>query len=299
MRAIVTTGQNDLHLIDAPVPAPGPGQVRLQVLAAGTNPVDNAIKAGGFHRAGFITQTGNTGLGWDVAGTIDALGPDVSDLALGSTVAALLDEFDVPLGAYADYVVVAADSVAAIPDGIEPTRAVTVGVNALAAEQALDFLTPENGNALLVTGAAGAVGGHAVTLATRRGWKVSALARSTDAEFLTSAGAVELLTELSPDRHFDAAIDAGVVGPPVLDSIRDGGVYVGLQPGGAPDAVRSIGISVVMSHHDGKRMADLMQLVASGQLATRVAGTLPLEDASKALDLVAAGGHRGRWVLVP
>lgn len=299
MRAIVTTGQNDIQLIDAPIPAPGPGQVRLRVVAAGTNPVDNAIKAGGFHRAGFITQTGNTGLGWDVAGTIDALGADVSDLAIGATVAALLDEFDVPLGAYADYVVVAADSVAAIPDGVDPTHAVTVGVNALAAEQALDFLTPDNGNALLITGAAGAVGGYAITLATRRGWKVSALARSTDAEFLTSAGAVEALTELRADQRFDAAIDAGVLGAPVLDAIRDGGTYVGLQPGGAPDAVRNIEISVVMSHHDGNRMAGLLKSVAAGELATRVAGTLPLEDAAKALELVAAGGRRGRWILVP
>ncbi|SDO49557.1 NADPH:quinone reductase [Nakamurella panacisegetis] len=299
MRAIITTGHDDLQLIDTPIPTPGPGQLRLAVRAAGTNPVENTIRSGAFHRAGFITQTGTTGLGSDVAGTVDALGPDVLGPAVGTPVAAALDAFDVPLGAYAEYVVVDADSIAELPVGIDPVRGATVGINALTAEQALDLLSPQAGDRLLVTGAAGAVGGHAVTLATRRGWKVSGLARPDDADFLRSAGAVEVLTELGSAPRFDAAIDAAVLGAAVLEVVRDGGAYVGVRPGGAPESSRGISVTAVQSHRDGPRLAALLKLAASGELSIRVAGTLPLEEAGRALDLVAAGGQRGRRILVP
>lgn len=302
MRAITTTGHDDLHVTETAVPEPGPGELRVAVTAAGVNSFDIAVRRGFFHQLGMITQTDRTGLGWDLAGTVDALGPGVDGPAIGTPVAAMLDNFDVPLGAYAEYAIAPAAGVAVLPDGVDPVAAATVPTNALTADQALDLIDPAAGSRLLITGAGGAVGGYAVTLAARRGWRVTALARATDADFLRAAGAREVLTELpaasGTGGGFDAVFDAAVLVGPALAAVRDGGSYVGVQPSDIPDGPRDITSVAVTSHHDGARLATLLGLVAAGELPTRVAGTLPLADAAQAHANIAKGGQRGRWVLL-
>ena len=301
MRAITTTGNDDLHLIETAVPQPGPGELRVAVTAAGVNSFDIAVRRGFFHQVGMITRTDQTGLGWDLAGTVDALGPGVDGPAVGTPVAAMLDNFDVVLGAYAEFAIAPAAGVAVLPDGVDPVAAATVPTNALTADQALDLIDPAAGARLLVTGAGGAVGGYGVTLAARRGWQVTALARSTDAEFLLAAGAREVLTELptASGTGFDAVFDAAVLVGPALAAVRDGGSYLGVQPSDIPDGSRGITTVAVTSHHDGARLAALLGLVASGELPVRIAGTLPLADAAQAQANIAKGGQRGRWVLLP
>ena len=83
----------------------------------------------------------------------------------------------------ADYVILPADAVAPVPDGIDPVAASTMPLNALTADQALDLVDPSRGDSLLVTGAAGGVGGYVVPLALERGWRVTALARERDREW--------------------------------------------------------------------------------------------------------------------
>jgi NADPH:quinone reductase-like Zn-dependent oxidoreductase len=252
-----------------------------------------------FHQLGWINQPEHTGLGWDLAGTVDALGPGVAGPAVGTGVAALLDTIDVPLGAYAEFTVVPAAGVAVLPDGMDPIVAATVPLNALTAAQALDLIDPAQGRRLLITGAAGGVGGYAVALASRRGWQVSALARSGDAEFLRDAGATELLTELPGTASFDAVVDPAVLVGAALAEVRDRGAYVGVVSAAVPESVRGIRTVAVRVHHDGARLAELLAQVAMGALATRVAGTLPLADAAQAQANIGKGGQRGRWVLLP
>jgi NADPH:quinone reductase-like Zn-dependent oxidoreductase len=308
MRAITTTGHDDLHVIETAVPEPGPGEIRIAVTAAGVNSFDIAVRRGVFHRLGMISRSDQTGLGWDVAGTVDALGSGVDGPPVGTPVAAMLDDFDVALGGYAEFAISPAAGVAALPRGVDPIAAATVPTNALTADQALDLIDPANlvdaeaGRRLLVTGAGGAVGGYAVTLAARRGWQVTALARSTDEEFLRSAGASEVLTELpvaaTDGDGFDAVFDAAVLVGPALAAVRDGGSYLGVQPSDVPRGPRGITTVAVTSHHDGARLAALLALVATGELPTRIAGTLPLVDAAQAQANISKGGQRGRWVLL-
>jgi len=299
MRAIVTTTPGTLQLIQTPIPEPGPGELRIRVAAAGVNAADVTTREGVFHQLGWINQPEHTGLGWDLAGTVDALGPGVAGPAVGTGVAALLDTIDVPLGAYAEFTVVPAAGVAVLPDGMDPIVAATVPLNALTAAQALDLIDPAQGRRLLITGAAGGVGGYAVALASRRGWQVSALARSGDAEFLRDAGATELLTELPGTASFDAVVDPAVLVGAALAEVRDRGAYVGVVSAAVPESVRGIRTVAVRVHHDGARLAELLAQVAMGALATRVAGTLPLADAAQAQANMEKGGQRGRWVLLP
>lgn len=301
MRAIVISqpgGPDALRTIDVAAPEPGPGEIRIRVAAAGVNPVDAGTRAGAFHALGWIHQPEHTGIGWDVAGTVDALGPDVDGPAVGTRVAALLDTLDVPLGTYAERVLVPAAGVTQVPDNLDLTAAATVPLNAATADQALDLLDLRPGSALLVTGAAGAVGGYAVALATGRGFRVTGLARTADADFVRSTGA-ELITELPAKPAFDAVLDAAELGDAALTVVRDGGQYVGVIPAAVPDGVRAISVTAVQVHHDGAQLERLLALAADGTLAVRIAGTLPLADAAEAHRLLAKRGVRGRYVLLP
>jgi NADPH:quinone reductase-like Zn-dependent oxidoreductase len=165
------------------------------------------------------------------------------------------------------------------------------------ARQALDLLGPAEGRSLLVTGGAGAVGGHAIVLATRAGWRVTALARDTDAEFVARAGA-ELVTDL-PGPSFDAVLDAAVLLESALAAVRDGGSFVGVAPGAPVTAERGVEVQTVSVEPDSEAIAGLLGLAAAGTLEVRMAGRVPLREAAKAYDQVASGGQRGRWLLIP
>lgn len=210
----------------------------------------------------------------------------------------MLTLLNVPLGSYAEYVVVPVDSVAPVPAGLDPVTAASVPLNALTADQALDLLDVDAGSDLLVTGAAGAVGGYLLPLALARGFRVTGLARQSDAEFVRASGA-EFLTELPDAPRFDAVIDAASLVPPALDAVRSGGQYVGVTPADVPESVRDIRTGAVRIVHDGDRLAQLLQLAADGTLAVRIAGTLPLAEAGEAHRMLAKGGTRGRYLLVP
>ena len=181
---------------------------------------------------GLIDQPERTGLGWDFAGTVVATGPGV-DLAVGTRVAGLVGGFDRDFGTYAEQLVVPAADLAVVPDGLDLVAASTVPLNGLAAAQIVDLLgdAPADGNRLLVTGAAGAVGGYVASLAQDRGWQVTGLARAEDEEFVRSLGA-DFTPHAEPG--WDAVADGAVLQERGLALVRDGGAFVGVQPSAEP-----------------------------------------------------------------
>ncbi|WP_210592669.1 NADP-dependent oxidoreductase [Streptomyces sp. GESEQ-35] len=294
MRAVVVTtfgGPEAVEVVETVVPEPAARQVRIKVAAAALNPVDAGARSGVFGGDGE-----RIGLGWDVAGTVDATDAG-SAWSVGDEVVALHHGPVKPLGTHAEYVVVDTDAVAKAPAGVDAVHAATLPLNALAAVQALDQLelTPER--SLLVTGAAGAVGGYAVQLAAHRGISVTGMAREADEEFVRSLGAAHFTT--GDGGGFDAVLDAAILGAAALERVRDGGAYVGVIPGTAPASVRGIRVAELGVVADGARLAELAALVEEGVLTLRVAGTYPLDEAAKAHARLAEGGMRGRIVLVP
>ncbi|MET9873948.1 NADP-dependent oxidoreductase [Actinacidiphila glaucinigra] len=290
-------GPEVLEVAEVPLPEPGPGQVRVRVAAAGVNPADLAVRAG-LLGASALVPGGFLGLGWDVAGTVDAVGAGVSGLAPGTAVVGAVGGFGQRTKAHAEYVVLEADAVAAAPSSVDPVHAATLPTNALTADQALGLLAVRPGDRLLVTGAAGAVGGYAVQLARHAGLRVVALARPADAPLLRELGAEEAVS--SPDGvRADAALDAAALGAPALAAVRDGGAYVTARPDAVPAAERGIRVAGVQVQPDGERLAELVALLDRGVLTTRVADTYPLAEAAKAHARLAEGGLRGRLVLVP
>src|SRR2546430_6542869 len=130
MRAVVVRtpgGPETLELTEVPVPEPGAGQVRIRVEAAAVNPVDYATRAG--YLTSFATEREVTGIGWDVAGVIDAIGPEVRGFAPGDRVIGLRDLVDLPLGTHAEQVVLDAVVVAAAPETATAAEASTLPLN--------------------------------------------------------------------------------------------------------------------------------------------------------------------------
>ncbi|ONM49550.1 zinc-binding dehydrogenase [Nocardia donostiensis] len=297
--AVVRTpsGPDSIEIIDIPLAEPGPGEVRVAVAAAPVNPTDLGVVGGFFHELGMINQPERTGLGWDFAGTVLAAGPGV-DLTVGTRVAGVVLGFDRDFGTYAEQLVVPAADVAVVPDELDLVAASTVPLSGLGAAQIVDLLgdAPADGNRLLVTGAAGAIGANVATLAPDRGWQVTGLARAADEQFVRGLGA-DFAMEAEPG--WDAVVDTTSQQVWGLTPVRDGGAFVSVRPNIVPAAERGITVNVLVTQSDGPRLGQLLAHAASGRLPTRVHAVMPLTQAADAHRAVAKGGTRGRYVLEP
>jgi NADPH:quinone reductase-like Zn-dependent oxidoreductase len=331
MRAVVVRtygGPEALEIEELPLPVPGPGQIRIRVRAAAVNPVDVFVRSGTAALAGMLPDRAGVGIGWDVAGEVDAVGPAVvasdspaggaafvaSDspagaaFAVGDRVIGLSDRLDVPTAGYADYLVLDADSVAAAPRDVSFEAAATLPLNGLTAAQALAGLGPRAGQTLLVTGAAGAVGGYAVELAVAAGLRVVAAASERDRELVLGFGAelfVPREAELGAAVRalvpggVDGVLDAATIGVRAHDALRGGGSFASVTGPATPPALRGTRVHTVFVRADGRQLAELVALVEAGTLTLRVAETFPLEKAASAHHRFAEGAVRGRLVLVP
>lgn len=277
-------------LVDVAVPEPRPGEVLVRIAAAAVNPVDIFTAAGGPRDAGWVAPDAVLGLGWDLAGEVVAAADDIA-LAPGTRVAAIVA--DPTVATFAEYVALPAADVTEIPDGIGTVDAAALPLAALTAAQSLDLAGDPAGE-LLITGAAGAVGGFAVVLAGRTGWAVTGLARPSDADALRALGASASITDVAGE--YAAALDAAAIGDPAAAAVRDGGTYVGVLPGAEPrtDRVRSVAVS---TRADGERLAALFGLTARGVLVPRVRATVPLARFDEALAAAATRGARGKVVV--
>ncbi|MFD8982045.1 NADP-dependent oxidoreductase [Streptomyces sp. NPDC059564] len=296
MRAVVVEGfggPERVRVAEVEVPRPEAGQVRIRVRAAGVNPVDGAVRAGVFGGAGQ-----RLGLGWDVAGEVDAVGAGVEGWTVGRRVVGLHYGPVKPLGTHAEYVVLDASAVAAAPVTVDDAAAAALPLSGLTAARAVEQLGLAPGDSVLVTGAAGVVGGLAVQLAVRAGLVVTALAGAGDEGLVRSLGAAGFVERGGvPAGPVDGVLDAAVLGEAALAFVRDGGVYVGLRPHAGPAAVRGIRVEEQEVAADGAHLERLVSLVDAGLLTLRVADTFDLADAAKAHETLSVPGTRGRVVL--
>src|SRR5918998_965413 len=149
-----------LHVIDRELPEPGTGQVRVRVRAAGVNPVDGKIRSGAAQQM-FPTELPAV-LGFDIAGTIDQVGPGIDGLAVGDDVLGFANG-----GGYAEYALTT--TVVPKPAQLEWAAAAALPVAAETALRVLGLLKVTQGDTVLIHGAAGAVGTVAVQVAVSRG----------------------------------------------------------------------------------------------------------------------------------
>jgi NADPH:quinone reductase len=308
MRAVTISeygGPEVLAVADWPVPEPGAGQLRVRVRAAAVQPVDLATRAGGF--ADVVGGRPPFVLGWDLAGTVDAVGAGVTAFRPGDEVVGMRHWFmSGGAGTQAEYALLDAAGTAAAPAGVDPAAAATLPLNALTAAQALD-LTGLSGGRIAIIGAAGAVGAYTAQLAVHRGLTVYAVAGPQDEEFLRGLGAVFVPRAKDvagavrdvAGGQVDAVYDPAFIGAPVLGAVRDGGTFVAGAGPLAPEPERGIRTTGVEVEPDATQLAELVSLAERGDLTLRVAQTYDLAEVATAHAVLAKGGVRGRLVLLP
>jgi NADPH:quinone reductase-like Zn-dependent oxidoreductase len=183
-----------------------------------------------------------------------------------------------------------------VPDGLDLATAAAVPLNALAAAQLVDLLGDGRRPEPARDQGRGRGRGYVIPLAQDRGWRVTGLARAKDEKFVGGLGA-DFTVEAAPG--WDAVGDGAVLQERGVALVRDGGLFVGVQPGAAPAEERGVTVRVVVPHPDGARLAQLLDAVASGHLPARVHAVVPLDDVAAAHRAVAKGGVRGKYVLRP
>ncbi|MFE2140890.1 NADP-dependent oxidoreductase [Streptomyces sp. NPDC059456] len=298
MKAVVINSHGSpdvLAVAETQTPQPGPGDILVRVAAAAVNPVDLAVRRGDIPSPVLPAV-----VGWDVSGTVVAVGPGSTRFAEGDRIVALRSPLGDGAGVTAEYIALAEALAVPAPANVALEHAAALPLAALTAEQALDRLGPEFSGRLLVSGAAGAVGGFAVQLAALRGWRPAGLARAGDARTVAELGACEVFsdTDALPAGAYDVVIDAAGR-PETIAAVRDGGRFLSLTPFAVPEPERSVGVDVYGVRIDAPMLDALARRVEEGQLTLRISEVLPFEDAARAHALLEAGGTRGKILLTP
>lgn len=288
-----------LQLVDVEVPPPGPGEVTIAVRAVGLNPADHKRLASGDpaalpHAPGF-----------EVAGTIAALGPGTEIASGGGAVGDAVLAFRVS-GGYATALTVPARDVFAKPEGLGWPEAANLLLAGATAAEMVDVTGVGAGDTVVLHGASGAVGVAVLQLARRRGARVIGTASAARFDVVERFGGVPVaygdgleqrVRELAPD-GVDVALDAVGTDEAVDVSLalvadRDRVLTVTAAGRAQAEGFRFIGGTVPSSavFRDAAR-PELIALAASGDLVVPIARTFPFAEAPAALELL-RGGHPG------
>jgi NADPH:quinone reductase-like Zn-dependent oxidoreductase len=287
------------------VASPAAGRVRVRVSAAGLNPADWELCRG------FMAGKLPRGIGYDVAGTIDAAGDDVEDAGIGDLVFGTADFVGQPSAGAADFAIL--NSWYRVPDGLGPVEAAVLPMVVQTATWTLDAMGIEPGKTLLVNGAGAMVGFAAVQIARRRGARVIATAGPALAVELTTFGAVvtpygegmaDRVRDLASgqvDLVLDAAPPRAGAIPELIDIAGDPSRVVTISN---HDEARRLGALVNLDHITAPAPAATFlphyaALAAEGTFRIPIARTYPLGEWRSAVELSMSGRPHGKVVLIP
>lgn len=313
MRAIVVErfgGPEVLELKEIERPEPGPGELLVRVVCAGTNPVDAKLRQfGGGRRV-----TAPVVLGYDVSGVVEAVGPGVTRFQPGEEVFYMLEVYGRRPGAYAEYNVVPETIVARKPASLSHEEAAAVPLACGTAwEGIVRRLKVQPGETVLIHGGAGGVGSFAVQLAKACGARVIATAGSQNQETLKTLGVdvavdytrqdpIEVALKETDNEGVDAVFDA-VGGEWIARSIRAtkpfGRMATVLDPMGPLErlALKNLTLYGILITPDARRLEAMARLIGHGKLHPLLDKVLPLEEVQEAHRRLDTGHGRGKVVL--
>ena len=314
-----TGGPEEMQLIDAPIPSPGPNQALVKVAASGVNFIDVYFRIG-LYKADLPFTPGN-----EAAGTVEAVGPGVTDLKPGDRVAYAMHR-----GSYAEYTVVPAAVLVKLPDSVDFPTAAAAMLQGMTAHYLTHSTFPlKTGDTCLIHAAAGGAGRLAVQMAKMLGATVYGTAGTDEkAAIAKSAGAddvivytrqdfVEEVKRLTGGKGVDVVYDSVGLSTFLkgLDIIRPRGMMVLFgQSSGAvapfdPSILNQKGSLFLtrpsLAHHCLTReellwrSGDVLGWIASGKLELRIDKTYPLADAPQAHRDLESRRTAGKLILIP
>ncbi|MFD0722519.1 NADP-dependent oxidoreductase [Streptomyces globosus] len=285
-----------------PMPKVAPGEVLVKVRCAAVNPVDWKIMAGGLD--GLMDVLFPVVPGWDVSGTVERLGIDVPEFAVGDEVMAYARKDHVHGGTFAEYVSVPVRALARKPASLGWREAAGLPLAGLTAYQLLTRLDTGEGDTVLVHGAAGGVGSFGVQIARALGARVIGTASPRNHDRLRELGC-------EPVQYGDGLVDrVRALAPDGVSVVADfvGGVLDVTQAVLAPDGRHaSIADPGVLGANgqwmwvrpSGGDLTELAKLADSGRLKVTVAETFPLAEAAAAFALNQEGHTAGKIIIEP
>ncbi|MFJ6015067.1 zinc-binding alcohol dehydrogenase family protein [Streptomyces sp. NPDC092952] len=302
-------GPEVLRVEDAAAPKPGPGELLVRTEAIGVT-LPSVRKTRG--------EEGRTPLpgvlGGEVAGTVIALGSDVTDFEVGDRITSLTFGG----GSYSELAIAPSSMASRIPDGASAVQAVALVRSGRVALAALATARPLVSESVLITGAASGVGHLAVQLARLQGIErvVAAVSSHTKVEFLRSLGADEIVTYDS--EHWGEPVDVvldGVGGdllPRAVSALAPGGRLIFFNSGGGTVPAFDLlagsktitGLTMARFANTQRELYDqhgeeLWKLTLSGRLRPAVHAQIPLTDAARAHEIIEARANLGKVVLLP
>lgn len=316
-------GPDALQCVQMPLQSPAPGELRVCVRAAGVGSTDLIALTGKYSFASKIPFVP----GYEIAGSVDAIGSGVTGFKIGERVAALT-----VYGGFAEYLVRMAEHFVPIPDAVSDTEAAAVILNYVTAWQMIHRVARVRaGQTALVTGAAGGVGTALLQLLRLAGVRTYGAASLSKHGTVRKLGAIPLDYRAAPlgrlvraleptgvDCVFDAIGGANI--SLCIDAARRGGTVVGygfmsvagtlataamflnLMIGTRLRGRRGSFYGITLLYRKDPRpfredLPKIFQLLAEHRIDPLVAKTYPLLDARSALELLATGNVAGKIVL--
>lgn len=278
-----------------PLPEVGDDDVLVRVEFAGVGSWDAQERAGEYDGVFGVPSAFPYVLGWDAAGTVAAVGRNVTRFAVGDRVYAATT----PVrrgGFYAEYGVVEAEHVAQVPERLPTAQAGAMAWDALTALSGLDTLGLQTGETIMVFGASGGIGHMALQLARHQGLRVLAVASGDDGVALARRLGADVVvdgrqddvlaaaTEFAPDGLDGALVTAGgETAERALRAVEDGGRIA--WPNGVLPAMAT-STTATLTYYDGDRSRAatdrLNAIIDASTFEVHLARTFPLDRARDA-----------------
>lgn len=277
-------GKEQLKEQEVQKPSAGENQVVVRLFATSINPIDWKLREG--YLKTMLPFEFPIILGWDAAGVIEEVGPNVKNFKKGERVFARPETTN--MGTYAEYTAIDAHLLARIPDNISFEEAACVPLAGLTAWQCLfDFGDVKQGDRVLIHAGAGGVGTFAIQFAKNAGAYVATTAGTHNMEFLKSLGADEIIDYTTQDfetilRDYDLVLDTlgGIPLEKSFSTVKEGGKLASIvaEPDKEKSAAKNIKSGLVWLKPNGEQLKKIAEQLSKNDLKVIIGHRFPLTE---------------------